>query len=454
MEKLNIKKITSFLNEDYKEFSNYTIENRAIPCICDGLKPGARKILNAAFVGSLKDGKTYKLLSLVGDTMNKSLFAHGDASLVGTITVMSRQFTNFFNPIEIEGQGGVLRSPDPGAPRYLFVRKSRWADKFYGVDYDLLNFVEEEGQIVEPVQYLPIIPNVLCSMAMGIANGYSFHTMAYNPIDVIDVCIETLKKKKTKSQIKPYLRDIKPTNWKYEDGKWYCYGEWKINQSRDLLTVTDLPADMTYVDFEKLLNKLCDKEYIKDYRNLSEDGKVLYEIQFPKRQLSIEVKKDRSGKRLASIFKLIKEIPDDLLWLLDENHKLKFFKDKYEVIDYFVNWRLSIYVERKKKLVKILQEKYNKNSDLVRFIELVCKGKLKIRNRSKKDIKVDMNSYKLPMELVSSTSMSKLTIEERDELLKQNEEIKSQLDYIKNTTIEKMYENDLVELKKTIEKEL
>ena len=62
-QKLNIKKITKFLNEEYKEYSRYSVEERAIPCLCDGLKPGARKILNAAFVGTLKDNKTYKMLA-------------------------------------------------------------------------------------------------------------------------------------------------------------------------------------------------------------------------------------------------------------------------------------------------------------------------------------------------------------------------------------------------------
>ena len=111
-----------------------------------------------------------------------------------------------------------------------------------------------------------------------------------------------------------------------------------------------------------------------------------------------------------------------------------------------------IYTERKKKLVKILEQRYKENSDLVKFIELVCKGKLKIRNRSKKDIKVDMDGYKLPMELIS-TPMSKCTIEERDELLKQNEEMKKELEYIRNTTEKQMYLNDLNNLKKEIEKD-
>ena len=456
--KLNIKKITQFLNEEYKEYSRYSVEQRAIPCVCDGLKPGARKILNAAFVGTLKDGKTYKMLSLIGDTMNKSLFPHGDSSLIGTVCTLSKDFLNFFNPIEIEGQGGILRDPDPGAPRYLYIRKSKWADSFYKTDYELLDFIEEEGQIVEPMQYLPIIPNVLCNLAMGIANGYSFHTMAWNPLDITNACEEVLKartdkKEKITTLIKPYLRNIKESNWKYIDNKWFSYGEWKFNQSKDLMTVTDLPADMTYVDFEKVLNKLCEKEYIKDYKNMSEDGNVLYEIIFPKKQLAAEIKRDKSGIRIANQFKLIKEIPEDLLWLLDENHKLKYFNNKKEVIEYFVNWRLGIYADRKKRLVKIIEQRYKDNCDLVRFIELVCKGKLKIRNRVKADIKVDMDKEKLPISLIS-TPMSKCTIEERDQLLKENESIKKELEYIKNTTEKQMYINDLNNLKNIIQKEI
>ena len=122
------------------------------------------------------------------------------------------------------------------------------------------------------------------------------------------------------------------------------------------------------------------------------------------------------------------------------------------MIDYFVNFRLQKYTDRKKRLVKILEERYKKNSELVRFIELVCKGKLKIRNRSKKDIKVDMTEYKLPMELIS-TPMSRCTIEERDELLKQNEEIRKELEYIKKTSEKQMYINDLNKLRKELEKD-
>ena len=458
MEKVTKRTITNFLNTEYLNYAFSVLEERAIPSVIDGFKPGARKIMHASLAGTTKDGKLYKLLALSGDAMRVSLYAHGDASLNDTIVRMCRTFTDNLNPLESDSQVGSLRDPNSaGAPRYLYVKHSKYMNLIYKTDYDLLDFIFEEGQYVEPMTYLPIIPTVLCKNNIGVAVGYSMHNQAYDPIDIIEACKEVLnaridKKDKIKTVVRPYLKGIKKENWRFEDGAWFNYGEWKLNQSKDLMIVTDLPADVSYEDFEKLLYKYKDEDYIKEWKNKSTDGGVNYEIFFPKKQLAIEMKKDRSGKRIANKFKLIKQLPDDLLWLLDENHKLKNFQNKNEVIEYFTLYRLSIYTERKKKLVKILEERIKKNDELVKFITLVCNGKLKIRNRAKADIKVDMDDYKLPMELIS-TPMSKCTIEERDELLKQNEEMKKELEYIKNTTEKQMYLNDLNNLKKEIEKD-
>ena len=458
MEKTSKRTITNFLNTEYLNYAFSVLEERAIPSVIDGFKPGARKIMHASLAGTTKDGKLYKLLALSGDSMRVSLYSHGDSSLNSTIVNMCKAFNDNLNPLESDSQVGSLRDPDSaGAPRYLYVKHSKYMDLIYKTDYDLLDFVFEEGQYVEPMTYLPIIPTVLCKNNIGVAVGYSMHNQAYNPLDIIDACKEVLnaradKKEKITMTIYPYIRGIKKENWRYEEGSWYNYGEWKLNQSKDMMTVTDLPADVSYEDFEKLLIKFKDEEYIKDWKNRSVDGGINYEISFPKKQLAVEMKKDRSGKRIANKFKLIKALPDDLLWLLDENHKLKNFANKKEVIEYFVNDRLTIYTDRKKKLVKILEDRIKKNDELVKFIELVCKGKLKIRNRSKSDIKVDMDNYKLPMELIS-TPMSKCTIEERDELLKQNEAMKKELEYIRNTSEKQMYLNDLNNLRKELEKD-
>ena len=160
--------------------------------------------------------------------------------------------------------------------------------------------------------------------------------------------------------------------------------------------------------------------------------------------------KKEAGKtdvHLPNKFKLIKKVPDNQLYVLDENNKVRYFESTVELIKYFTEFRLSVYEDRKTRLLKVLNERLTSNSDMCRFIELIIKGKLKINNRPKKDIKEDMKSYKLPDYLIG-TPISKLTKEEYEALLKENEDIKREIEYITNTTIEEMYLNDLKNLRK------
>ena len=133
------------------------------------------------------------------------------------------------------------------------------------------------------------------------------------------------------------------------------------------------------------------------------------------------------------------------MYVLDENKKIRYFNNIYELTEYFINWRLSIYKKRKTLLLDILNKKLAKNTDLARFIDLIIKNKLKINNRPQKDIKVDMDKHKLPWELVH-TSMVRCTKEEYDKLLKDNKELENEIKRIKKQTIEEMYIDDLKQL--------
>ena len=450
--------ITEFLNKEYKEYTFYVLANRALPSLIDGLKTGARKIMHAAFNGGLKNGENKKLLNLSGDTLNLSLYPHGDSSLNGTIITLSQPFKFNCNPLECDGQVGSLRSPKSvSAPRYLYVKLSKFSD-LWKTDIELTNQIFDEGQYVEPETYLPIIPTVILNRQEGMAPGYKFSTMSYNPNDVINCCIDFIKNKcKDESTngfvIHPYIREYDNKLWKVnDDGKWVSDGKFSLDLKKDRVEITMFPYDTDFEGFEKHLNKLIEKNRIKDWKNFSEDSNIKYVVQFNKGELSKLGKRKTVNSHICNLFKLTKVVPDDLLWVLDENNKIRHFQTPQQLIEYFVKYRLNIYNDRKSRLVKILDDKYEKNSLLVKFIELVCKGKLKIRNRSKVDIKVDMDAHKLPMYLIG-TPMSKVTIEERDELLKENEAIKKELEYIKKTTIQQMYLNDLNELKNKFEKE-
>ena len=115
---------------------------------------------------------------------------------------------------------------------------------------------------------------------------------------------------------------------------------------------------------------------------------IRYEILFEKGKLKKEAGK--TDVHLPNKFKLIKKVPDNQLYVLDENNKVRYFESTVELIKYFTEFRLSVYEDRKTRLLKVLNERLTSNSDMCRFIELIIKGKLKINNRPKKAIKEDL----------------------------------------------------------------
>ena len=443
--------ISSFLNEEYRDYSLYCAMERCTPSLIDGFKLTQRKILHSAFKGACKSGNLVKMLNLTGDTLKETLYAHGDGSLNGCIVGLGQEFDDALPPLYIEGQSGSLRDQDAVAsPRYLYVKLNKYA-QLYKTDYDLLEFLNEEGQSIEPKYYLPIIPTVLCRKAIGLAPGYRFNTMSYNPIDLIDACIYHINGKEFVLP-RPYINGIKQSNWNYiippeGNAYWENKGEWQYNFSKDKMIITDLPYDMGYDDFEKLLNKYIESGFIKDWFNYSEGNTIHYEVIFEKGKLKKEAGK--TDVHLPNKFKLIKKVPENQLYVLDENNKVRYFETPSELIKYFAEFRLGIYNDRKTRLLKVLNERLTSNSDMCRFIDLIIRGELKINNRPKADIKVDMKSHKLPDSLIS-TPISKLTKEEYEALLKENEEIKREIEYITKTTIEQMYLKDLKDLRKEL----
>lgn len=446
--------IPKYFNNEYVDFSKYVISTRACPSVIDGFKVGARKIMHAAFNGAVKSGKAVKLLNLSGDTMKMSLYAHGDASLNGTIISMAQDFYDNLNPLAIEGQYGSLRSQQASSPRYLYVKLSKYANLLYKTDIDLVDYVFDEGEYLEPKYYLPIIPTVLTNRNIGMAPGYKFSTMSYNPIDIIDNCINYLNGKNT-TALRPYIRGIQSDNWKYVNvengnGYWQNTGRWRYEVNKGIMHIEDLPYDMEFDAFEKLLNKYLESGFIKDWYNYSEDDSIHYQIVFEKGRLSKEI--GRVDTNLPNKFKLIKKVPDNQLYVMDEHNKVRYFATPIELLKYFVDFRLQIYEKRKSLMLDILNKKLISNTELAKFIHLIITEQLKINNRSKSDIKTDMKKFNLSENLIS-TPISKLTKEEYEALLKENENIKNDIAYISNTSIKDMYLNDLKNLKKEIKKD-
>jgi DNA topoisomerase-2 len=79
----------------------------------------------------------------------------------------------------------VAGGKDAASARYIFTQLSKVTRHIFNENDDaVLNFLEEEGQSIEPEYYLPIIPMVLVNGAQGIGTGWSTEIPCYNPRDI------------------------------------------------------------------------------------------------------------------------------------------------------------------------------------------------------------------------------------------------------------------------------
>jgi DNA topoisomerase-2 len=97
---------TDFVNKELVLFSNLDNE-RSIPSLVDGFKPGQRKVLFTCFKRNLV--KELKVAQLAGSVAELSSYHHGEASLQGTIVNLAQNYvgSNNINLLLPIGQFGT-----------------------------------------------------------------------------------------------------------------------------------------------------------------------------------------------------------------------------------------------------------------------------------------------------------------------------------------------------------
>jgi hypothetical protein len=148
--------------------------------------------------------------------------------------------------------------------------------------------------------------------------------------------------------------------------------------------------------------------------------------------------------------KLFVKIPNLTLNTIDIDGKsIVKFESPQELIDGFVRRRLIYYRQRKTKLVETIEKTIIELSDKAKFIQLVVDEKLIVFKRKLEDVKKDCDAFGVTYEGLKLPTI-KYTEEEIIKALNEIENLKAELEYIKNTTIEQMYINDLVKLKEEV----
>lgn len=450
------QKITysEFVNKELIHFSNDD-NIRSIPSLYDGLKPSQRKILFTLLENKSNDKiKVANLASKVSDRTN---YIHGEVSLAGAIINMAQNFTgsNNINLLKPKGNFGTKRlgGADAAATRYIFTRLEDLTRLiFRPEDNIILNYLLEEGDIVEPEHYYPIIPMCLVNGATGIGTGYSTSIPCYNPLDIIDnliLLLDTNNVDNLKKMI-PWYRGFNGNITEKDEYTYYSYGNYTIQNNK--IFITELPIQ-SWTDpyFEKI------KKYdiIKSYKNNSNPNDVNITLTLEPGELQRMYKNNTLEKDLG----LISTIKASNLILYNADNVLTKYDNPNIILIDFYNNRLLKYKERKEKYTQILQNQLDILKYKKQFIEDIINKKILIEHKKRQEVYDQLEKFNYPKLSKNLDDINKsysyiieldlfcLTEEKIISLQKQINEKQNELDKYKNTTIKNIWKEELIQLK-------
>jgi DNA topoisomerase-2 len=456
-----------FINRELIHFSKYDCD-RSIPNIMDGLKISLRKILYSAFKMNLN--KEIKVAQFSGYTSKESGYHHGEASLNAAIVGMAQNFvgSNNINLFMPNGQFGtrLQGGKDSASERYIFTQLSKITRSIFPTaDDNILNYLNDDGLSIEPVYYSPIIPMVLVNGSKGIGTGFSTDIMCYNPLQIIDYLNNKLLSIEDDIDFIPYYEGFKGQITKITDDKFLIKGLYQ-KIAIDKIKVTELPVGYWTEDFKELIESLiepvADKDgkkipsIIKDYEDMSKDTDVDFTITFMKGKLEEleKAKGDHGCNGVEKILKLYTTNTTTNMHLFDSDDILQKYNNISDIIDSYYATRLEMYGTRKEYLIDALEKELVVLSNKAKYIKENLDGTIDLRKKKKEQVttmleekgydKVEGDEdykylVKMPMDSVTEENVEKLL---KDKGTKQTE-----LEQIKNTTINKMWINELKNLR-------
>lgn len=249
-------KYSEFINKEYILFSVYD-NVRSIPHIMDGFKPSQRKVLFGCLKRKLKG--EVKVAQLTGYVAEHSAYHHGEQSLQGTIVAMASNYcgSNNINLLTPSGQFGTRRmgGKDAASARYIFTKLEAVTRTIFHPDDDqLLNYLKDDGNLIEPEYYVPVIPMLLVNGADGIGSGWSSNVPNFNPRDIIENIRRMIRNEDIVPMVPFYYGftgEIEPAG----AGKYNVRGRIERVDDETLL-ITELPVKKWTQDYKEMLEKM------------------------------------------------------------------------------------------------------------------------------------------------------------------------------------------------------
>jgi DNA topoisomerase-2 len=442
--------IKDFIHNELIHFSNYD-NIRSIPSITDGFKPSQRKVLYSCLKKNIFS--EVKVAQLAATVAADTAYHHGEVSLVSTIINMAQNYMgsnnmNLLTPVGMFGTR-LMGGKDHSSARYIYTQlEENVINIFKKEDNDLLEYMEDDGYIVEPRYFLPTIPMILINGAEGIGTGFSTFIPSYNPSDIILWLTNKLNGVKNKEKLVPWYKNFKGTIERYDDTTWVSCGILEIDNTKNTVTILELPVKMWTNDYKEFLEDLINSKegLFKSYINMSSDMNVMFILKFDKDNIETILSMYNS-KDLYKYLRLYKTIKQSNMNLYTPDYKIKTFTSAEEILDEFYNWRLEFYILRKTSLLKKLKDNMMLYSNMIQFIKLVI-GNKKIFNLDSNEMIKYLKENKIIMindsyDYLTNMTFNQLTQINMNKLETKLKDLKGQYKTIEMKTNKELWLDDL-----------
>ncbi len=182
------------MENSFLDYAMSVIVSRALPDVCDGLKPVHRRIVYAMNESGYTSGKpSRKSARIVGDVMGK-YHPHGDSAIYDAMVRMAQNFSMRVPLIEGQGNFGSMDGDSAAAMRYTEAKLSVISNFLVNdIDNETVSFRENyDGSAVEPVVLPAEFPNLFINGSEGIAVGMATKIPPHCPNEIIDACCKII----------------------------------------------------------------------------------------------------------------------------------------------------------------------------------------------------------------------------------------------------------------------
>ncbi|EPS73185.1 hypothetical protein M569_01571, partial [Genlisea aurea] len=486
-------KYSDFVHKELILFSVADLQ-RSIPSMIDGLKPGQRKILFCSFKRNFV--KEAKVAQFSGYVSEHSAYHHGEQSLAGTIIGMAQDFvgSNNINLLLPNGQFGTRDQggKDHASARYIFTQLNPVTRfLFPKADDILLDYLNEDGQSIEPTWYMPIIPMALVNGSDGIGTGWSTSIPNYNPRDII-ANVRHLLNDEMMDPMTPWYRGYRGSIEKSAT-KELVYTVTGIIEEVDetTLRITELPVRKWTQDYKEFLESVSaenDKSKDPFVQGCSDHSSP----QFAHFMVYMTAENLLAAKQenLLKKFKLTANICTTNMHLFDRNGAIKKYDTPEQILEEFFHIRLEYYEKRKATLLANLEIDLLKCENKWRFIKSVVDGSIVVSNRKKADLFLELKNkgftpfpkkkQAAEVDFVGSTedldeneendgvktsqegsigdydyllslAIGTLTVEKMDELRSERDKLSSDFEDLKRATVKSLWIKDLDALEEKLD---